>query len=82
MMDKLGFRVCSATSVESAMVVFEEEGRDFDLLVTDIAMPGSLGVEVADRMRRHRADLPVIFISGGGRPGAARLWLWATASAP
>ena len=68
MLRKLGFEVRSANTVDSAMLVFEEEGRNFDLLVTDIAMPDALGIEAADRMRRHRADLPVVFISGVADP--------------
>lgn len=39
--------------------------RDFDLLVTDVVMPGLDGIEVIKAARTLRPNLPVIAISGG-----------------
>ena len=38
----------------------------FDLMVTDILMPEVDGIELLTAIRKARAELPVIAISGGG----------------
>lgn len=43
----------------------------FDLVVTDVVMPGKEGVEFIREMQRSRPDLPIIAMSGGGRGSAA-----------
>ncbi|MBP0573311.1 response regulator, partial [Mycobacterium tuberculosis] len=51
-----------------------------DLLITDVGLPGTSGVELAAEARRRRAALPVVFASGqavlpeaDGVPGAVVL---------
>lgn len=39
----------------------------FDLVITDIYMPGMDGIEVITKLSEMRPDVPVIAISGGGR---------------
>lgn len=43
----------------------------FDLIVTDIVMPGKEGIELIREMRQSMPDLPIIAMSGGGRGSAA-----------
>ncbi len=40
------------------------EQNSFDVLVTDLVMPGGRGDEFAQRLRERNPELPVIFISG------------------
>lgn len=40
-----------------------------DLVITDLRMPGSDGLEVLRKVRTHQPDLPVIIISGAGSVG-------------
>jgi CheY-like chemotaxis protein len=49
-------------------------GHRFDLLLTDILMPVSDGLELIISTRRIRPDLPIIAMSGGG-PFAADHYL-------
>ena len=47
------------------------DGHDFDLLLTDVHMPGRLsGVDLAQRVRARWPELPVVFVTG--RPDALR----------
>ena len=36
----------------------------FDLVFTDVVMPGMSGLELASRLAEHRPDLPVILTTG------------------
>jgi PAS domain S-box-containing protein len=59
-----GHEVTPAISGDHAIGIFEDRA-DYDLLITDIDMPGELqGPDLAARILQHNADLPVIFLSG------------------
>lgn len=53
-----GFEVAEATSGAQALELLAE--RTFDVVLTDIRMPGMSGVELFAEIRRMRPDLPVI----------------------
>ena len=36
----------------------------FDVVFTDVVMPGMTGIELAKEIRRHHFDLPVVLTSG------------------
>jgi len=55
------------TLVDNATHALEElaEGADrFDVVFTDVVMPGMTGIELAQEIRRYHADLPVVLTSG------------------
>ncbi len=56
-----GYDVHVAADGEGALAVADE---DFDLLLTDVVLPGATGPEIADRLRSRRPNLPVLFMSG------------------
>jgi two-component system, cell cycle sensor histidine kinase and response regulator CckA len=58
------FKVSTAPSAEDALVVWQEHQQHFDLLLTDVIMPGATGKLLADQLRREKATLKVIFMSG------------------
>ena len=62
MIAELGYEVASAADAGEAIALLES-GR-FQLLVTDVAMPGTNGVELARRARRVAPDMPILFASG------------------
>ena len=59
--------VVAAASGDEALSLFEQD-RDFDILITDIVMPGELqGPALASKIRMTNSSLPVIFLSGYAR---------------
>jgi len=59
---ELGHHVTVVSNAEEAVRRFAAE--PFDLVVTDYKMPEMDGVELIRRLRAHRADVPVILLSG------------------
>jgi len=64
----------SAFAATGHEVVFLEDGSSvsrqlkaahFDLLITDIVMPGKDGLEVIKELRASGLDLPILVMSGG-----------------
>jgi CheY-like chemotaxis protein len=58
----LGYKVVEATDAEQALSVCANVR--FDLLLTDVVMPGMSGVELAERVRSVQPKLKVLLISG------------------
>lgn len=64
MLGELGYTVIEAVNADRAMVILET-GQDFDLLFTDVVMPGTATAsELADRVGELKPDVPVLFTSG------------------
>jgi signal transduction histidine kinase/ActR/RegA family two-component response regulator len=59
---ELGFEVASAESGEAALRMLE--AQPFHLLITDVAMPGMNGIQLAFRVRALAPAMPVLFASG------------------
>jgi signal transduction histidine kinase len=60
MLGHLGYEVQSANKPESALEMFTKDPGSFDLVVTDLAMPGIPGDKLAERMMKIRPDIRVI----------------------
>ena len=54
------FSVTWKTSVEEALV--EIGLSDFDVVVTDLRMPRSSGLELCARVKERRPDVPVVWV--------------------
>lgn len=59
-----GYRVLRAEGGRQAIEVYENEGENVQLLLTDVMMPDLTGPVVAERLRSKQPDLQVLFISG------------------
>ncbi|HEV8240835.1 MAG TPA: ATP-binding protein [Thermoanaerobaculia bacterium] len=58
-----GYRVVEADRGETALAAAAATS-DLELLITDVVMPDMSGRELADRLRRLRPGLKVLFVSG------------------
>jgi len=63
-LEQAGYAVSMATNGKQAVELFEQ--NRFDLVIVDIFMPESDGLEVIRTLRAREPQLPIIAISGGG----------------
>jgi signal transduction histidine kinase/CheY-like chemotaxis protein len=59
-----GVVVTVARDGSEGLSVARADGYAFDLVITDIVMPGLNGPQMVDRLREARPDLPVLFMTG------------------
>lgn len=59
-----GYSVKAFTEAEVALQEFSEHPDECDLLVADIAMPEINGIQLAQKVRRFKPQLPIILYSG------------------
>ncbi|MBO0698141.1 MAG: response regulator, partial [Zavarzinella sp.] len=64
MLKSLGHAVTTAASAADGLAALKADPAAFDLLITDLTMPGMSGVDLAREARDVRPDLPIILSSG------------------
>ncbi len=75
MLEDLGHQVIEANSGADALEVLKQ-APTVDLLLTDHAMPGMTGMELAQRVRTLRPDLPILLTTGYAElPGGSTISL-------
>jgi DNA-binding NtrC family response regulator len=63
-MEGRGLKVDTATSGEDA--IKRVQGKSFDAIVLDLAMPGISGIETLKRIRSENPDVQIIMLTGHG----------------
>lgn len=63
MIEDLGHTVLEAYSGKQALDILQSDAA-VDAVITDYAMPGMTGVELADAARRLRPNLPILLATG------------------
>jgi PAS domain S-box-containing protein len=81
MLSDLGHRVMEAQSGTQALKILETDAP-FDVVVTDYAMPGMNGFELAQRIRMRNPRLPIILATGYAELPADRTIQFARLSKP
>ena len=61
---KEGYRIHIAAGAADALRLHQELDGEIDLLVTDVVMPETSGVDLATRLRQRKPDLPILYVSG------------------
>jgi CheY-like chemotaxis protein len=60
-----GYRVQAAATGAAALELWRQQGGAFDLLLTDLVMPGGVsGAQLAEQLRTEQPGLRVIYMSG------------------
>ena len=59
-----GYKVFAASDAESAINIFLEQNGAFDLIFSDVVMPGKNGLEMAQELLSHKKELKILFSSG------------------
>jgi signal transduction histidine kinase/CheY-like chemotaxis protein len=88
LLTELGHSVTLATSGEEALELTRD--HDFDVVFSDVVMPGMGGLRLAERLAEEKPDLPVVLATGysqeiaqsgsGGRPVILKPYRLATLS--
>jgi CheY-like chemotaxis protein len=63
-LERLGYAVEIAHSAEAALHLFEATPDAYDLVITDLTLPGMSGEELLRRMRQQRPSLRALISSG------------------
>jgi two-component system, cell cycle sensor histidine kinase and response regulator CckA len=63
-LEAAGFRVWSAGNGEEALEVAARSGVNFDLLLTDVVMPGMNGRALAEQLLPRQQGMKVLYMSG------------------
>jgi len=64
MLESLGYQVIAETSSIEALQTFSAQPDAFDLVITDMTMPGLTGRDLARKLMAIRTDLPVVLCTG------------------
>jgi PAS domain S-box-containing protein len=64
LLERLGYTVSGFSSAAEALAAFEAAPDQFDLVLSDLSMPGITGIDVARRVLEIRPDMPVLLASG------------------
>ena len=63
-LERLGYSVSSYLSSAAALAAFVQSKETFDLVITDMTMPGMTGMTLAKEMLSARRDIPIIICTG------------------
>jgi len=63
-LEKQGYQICSVYTAEDALK--ELEAKSFDLVITDLKLPGMTGLDLVKRGKAIHPELPFIMLTGFG----------------
>ncbi len=64
MLTSLGYTVTGVTNSSMALEMFQQAHDDFDFVITDMYMPEMDGVQLTEKIRDVRPDIPIILCTG------------------
>jgi PAS domain S-box-containing protein len=64
LLERLGYSVTARTDPSEAVELFKKAPQNYDVVLTDLTMPGMTGVDVAREIQRLAPEKPVLMMSG------------------
>ncbi len=64
LLERRGYRFSGFTRASEALRAFAEKPEEFQLVITDLSMPGASGLHFASDILKLRPDVPVVLCSG------------------
>ena len=61
---RFGYQVTTSSSGEEALNVFRDDPQAFDVILTDVNMPGMNGLELTRSLTEIRQGVPIVFMTG------------------
>ena len=63
-LESIGYQIFEAANGIEAMAMLEKKNFQFDLVITDVIMPGMGGQELAENILKIKPDFKILFTSG------------------
>lgn len=63
-LQNLGYKIVGKSSAKEALKLFTSAPEDFDLILTDLTMPGLTGLELSVEAKKIRPEIPIILFTG------------------
>ncbi len=63
-LEELGYAITAVSNGAKALEVFSRQSDRFDLVITDMTMPGMTGAELAREILKLRPEIPIILYTG------------------
>jgi len=64
MLERLGYQVVSKANGMEALETFRANPQDFDVVITDLTMPGMTGIQLARELIKIEPEIPIIICTG------------------
>src|SRR5439155_9137671 len=64
LLELLGYHITGCTDAAQALQAFQARPHDFNAVITDLAMPGMSGLELASALLHIRPDVPIVLATG------------------
>jgi len=64
MLERLGYQVTIRTDSIEALELFKTNSDSFDLVISDMTMPNMTGIQLAQKIKNIKANIPIIICTG------------------
>lgn len=64
LLEDMGCHVVHAANADEAILALENETEEFDIIFSDIVMPGRSGLDLAEEVRSQKPQLPILLATG------------------